>query len=118
MLIIPIGIALSLEHDGSIEYYSYRSFYLFSGFLSDTTVLYCHSGMHDNKTSGEVLLPSGSSCNGTTSPIQCTHSNNNTIEIRRVGSFSLSDELEYKCCLPYSCDTPDTKMITASIFGK
>ena len=38
--------------------------------------------------------------------------------IRRVGSFSLSDELVYKCCLPYSCDTPGTGMITANIFGK
>ena len=114
LLNILIGIVLYLEHDGYKEYYSDGSYFL-SDFLSNT-VLHCHNGYDEALI--EVLLPSGSSCNDTTSPIQCTHSDNNTIEIRRVGSFSLSDELVYKCCLPYSCDTNDTGMITANIFGK
>ena len=117
LLNILIGIVLVLEHDGCKEFYSDGSYFL-SDFLSNA-VLHCHIGYDEALvTPGEVLLPSGSSCNDTTSPIQCTHSDNNSIEIRRVGSFSLSNELTYKCCLPYSCDTNGTGMITANIFGK
>ena len=115
LLNIVIGIVLYLERGGYKEYYSDGSYYL-SDFLSNTTVLHCHNGYDEVLI--EVLLPSGNSCNDTTSPIQCTHSDNNTIEIRRVSSFSLSNELVYKCCLPYICDTNYTGVITANIFGK
>ena len=89
--------------------------YFLKDFLSSTSLICGHKTL---KSGGEVLLPSGSSCNDTTSPIQCTHSGNNTIAMRRVSSFSLSDELAYKCCLPYSCDTSGTGMITANVFSK
>ena len=106
-----------MERDGSIEYYCDGSYFL-SDFLSSTTVLRCHSGYHNETlVTGEALLPSGSSCNDSTSPIQCTH-DNNTFAMKRVGSFSLSDELAYKCCLPYSCDSHGTGMVRANIFGK
>ena len=88
--------------------------------MSSTTVLWCRTDYNHEALvyTGEALLPSGSSCNDLTSPMQCTRGYNDAIVMRRVGSFGLSDELEYKCCLPYSCDTDGTGMITANIFGE
>ena len=77
---------------------------------------------HSDTGGGQWLLPDSATCTDTSSPIQCTHNddNGNTIELEKVYLFSTDDELGYTCCLPHSCNNPNnpTDMITANIYCK
>ena len=70
---------------------------------------------------GEVLLPNGNTCSNTSEPIQCSLDDGGFV-LKRVGSQSYStDELGYKCCLPYKCDADKTDVIIFNVlhaYGK
>ena len=67
-----------------------------------------------------MLLPNGSTCNNASRPIQCTRIGNG-FELKKLDdgppNYS-TDELGYKCCLPYSCDNDSTDIIVVNILGK
>ena len=94
--------------------------YFASDYLVDS-ILICDTNRTTNFTfSGEALLPNGSICNMSSRPIQCTHkegTNGFALVLRPIASY-FTDEVGYKCCLPYSCDNDNTDIIIANIYGK
>ena len=72
----------------------------------------------------EVLLSNGSStCNITSRPVECAHKEDtNGFAFKKADDSSsyswTSDGLEYKCCLPYSCDNSSTDVVVATIIRK
>ena len=98
----PSGTYFSIEH---LRY---------TPFICDT---------HKDNVSGEVLLSNGSICDGKSNPVQCTHKEdtNGYAFKKNVNSSHYpwtADGLEYRCCLPYSCDNSSTDVIVATILRK
>ena len=90
----------------------------FENTLMKTADLICG---HSDEGGGQLLYPNGTTCTSTSSPIQCTDDDGNTIVLRRVSvTFDIGHELGYKCCLPHtcSCNNPSTDMIIANIYSK
>ena len=87
----------------------------------DVNPIHCvHNAALDGTNPGGWILPSGASCNSTTSPFQCTNvatDGPTNITLQRVGGFA-GMELVYKCCLPNDCDNGPTDIIIANIYGK
>ena len=62
-------------------------------------------------------------CDGTSRPVECTHKEDtNGFAFKKADDSSsyswTTDGLEYKCCLPYSCDNSSTDVIIATIIRK
>lgn len=94
--------------------------YFLSNALGSNYISCVHSEAVNNN--GGWILPSGSPCNTTTSPIQCNQNTEETaatnITLQIINYISVFESAAYKCCLPNDCNNGPTDIIIANIFGK
>ena len=114
--IYTIVTAIYLVYNGS--HYPGGSYFSSDYVYLNTNPLICHH-THGMRGVGEVLLPNGNTCNDSSRPIQCSH-DGDVIVLGRVGSLLnySTDELTYKCCLPYGCDNNSSLIAIVHIYGK
>ena len=87
----------------------------------DVNPIYCvYCEGLDGTNDGGWILPSGTPCNSSTSPIKCTNvvtDGPTNITLQIVTDFA-GMELVYKCCLPNDCSDSSTDVIIANIYSK